>query len=318
MEGKKLYQLQSIHTMNRYNFIGSVLLLAIMLLAIRCTKPSSNLVIPPSLAKFMGEDNQSYQVTSDPATPYTIQVGVTAVAQEARSVTVNIGSSTGAVEGTHYTLTGLGAGRSLTIASGEAIAEFQITGVFNQYVSGRKDTLQIWLSEPGIEVAQYLDTIQLVLRGPCFDGDVTEADLNAMVGVYNNCFDAGFDDWGPYTARVVSITPLTATTARAIINNVFDYGFGDVPFIMDWTDPNNTVINVEAPTIVPADAGLLNGAYAGMNFVIRAAPAASTVPNNFSVCNSRLNLRYQLGVYDPATSTLLGFFGTVATTTMRR
>jgi hypothetical protein len=304
--------------MLRNNFQLFALLALLLTLTYSCSKPASNLEVPPSLAKFIGDEDQSYSIVSDPAPAYTVQVGLTTVADQDRTVTVKVTSSTGATEGTHYSLGGLGSGGTISIPAGEVLGSFTVTGVYDQYISGRKDTLIIALTTPGVEVANFNDTIRLLMRGPCFDGDVTEAELAALVGVYNNSIDAGFGDYGPYPTRVVSITPLTATTARAVINNVWDYGFGDVPFIMDWSDPANTVINVEAPTITPADAGILNSAYDGMNLVIRAAPAASTAANNFSICNSRINLRYQLGVYDPGSGAILGYFGTVATTVMRR
>lgn len=91
---------------------------------------------------------------------------------------------------------------------------------------------------------------------------------------------------------------------------------GDVPFIIDWSDPSNVVINVETPTVTGGDAGIINSAYAGANLIIRAPAVATTAANNFSICNNRINLRYQLGVYE--NGVVLGYFGTVATTQMRR
>jgi hypothetical protein len=101
-----------------------------------------------------------------------------------------------------------------------------------------------------------------------------------------------------------------------VINNVWDDGFGNVNFILDWTNPLNTTIKVEAPTITPADAGILNPAYNGMKLVIRDHPNPGTASNKFSVCNQTINMYYQLGVYNPATSTILGYFPNVGTTVM--
>lgn len=302
--------------MRKNSSISFALLASLLVTAVSCTKTSSNLEIPPSLAKFIGDEDQIYSVVSDPADPYTVQVGLTTVAKVDREVTVQVSSTSGAVAGTQYNIQGLNANGGITIPAGEVIGSFSITGVYNQYTSGRKDTLIVALTTPGVEVASFNDTIRLVLRGPCFDGDITDADLAAFVGVYNNTFDAGFQDWGPYQTRVVSVTRLTATTARAIINNIWDYGLGDVPFIMDWTDPANPVINVETPTVTSGSGDIFG--YDGTQLAIRAAPAASTAANNFSVCTGRINLRYNLGIYDPGAGAVLGYFGTVATTTLRR
>ena len=60
-------------------------------------------------------------------------------------------------------------------------------------------------------------------------------DLNALLGDYNNTYDNQDPDaYGPYTATVVSATSTGATSAKLVIKNFGDYGFG--PF--DPTDPS--------------------------------------------------------------------------------
>lgn len=292
-----------------------VILSGLVLSFIQCTKPASNLRIPPALVHFDGDRVQTYSITTNPAPEYGVKVAVTTVSSEARTATYNVTSTTGAVAGTHYNLIG---GSTINIPAGQATAEIKVQGVYSAYTSGRKDTLVFTLKEPSLAPASFSDTVKLVLRGPCFDGDITSAELNSLLGAYNNSNDNGFGGWGPYTTTVVSVTQLTATTARAVINNVWDFGFGNVNFILDWTNPNNTTITVESPTITSADAGALNSAYAGLNLVIADHPSPGTASNRFSVCNSRINLRYALGVFDPSSGTILGFFPNVGTTTMQR
>lgn len=296
----------------------SIMLLAAstMLLAMGCTKTASNLKVPPSLAKFVGEPSQTYTVDADPAPPYRVQVSVTGAADQDRTVTVSVSSTTGAVPGTHYTVTGLGAGNQITIPAGEMFAEFFVQADYDEYISGRKDTLQIKLDYPGMAVADYNNTINLALRGPCFDGDIAEEILQSMLGTYNNSFDEGFESWGPYPTTVVSITQVSATTARAVINNVFDYDLGNIPFLIDWSDPANVTIDVAEPTILAQDAGIISSTYAGDALVIAAPTDPGTASNRFSVCNNRINLRYVLGV--ARNGVILGYFPVLCTTEMRR
>lgn len=280
-----------------------------------CNKPASNLHIPPALAHFIGDRSQVYFITANPAPVHKIKIGVTEVSSQDRTISYKVSSTTGAVQGTHYSLT---SGSTVLLPGGQSIAEIEIQGVYAPYTSGRKDTLLFTLTEPSISPAEYDDTVKLILRGPCFDGAIGDEELEALKGVYTNCNDAGFVTSGPYPMTIVSVTRLTPTTARAVINNVWDYGLGDVNFILDWTDPNNTTIRVEAPTVTPANPGIFNAAYNGMNLVIRDHTVPGTASNKFSVCNGRLNLRYQFGVYNPTTGAVLGYFGTVATTVMMR
>lgn len=301
--------------MKKNAFFFFIIISGLMLSLIQCTKPADNLRIPPALVHFDGDEVQTYSITTNPAPEYAVNVAVTNVSSEDRTFTYNVTSTTGAVPGTHYNLAG---GNTITVPAGQATAQIKIQGIYSAYTTGRKDTLVFTLKEPSLKPASFSDTVKLVLRGPCFDGDISAAELNSLIGPYTRSNDNGFGAWGPYTTTVVSVTQLTATTARAVINNVWDFGFGNVNFILDWTDPNNTNIRVESPTVTSADAGVLNPAYAGLNLVIADHPTPGTASNKFSVCNSRINLRYALGVYDPSSGTILGLFPNVGITTMQR
>ncbi|MET0393921.1 MAG: hypothetical protein ABW019_12305 [Chitinophagaceae bacterium] len=279
------------------------------------TKPYDTLEAEAQV-HFVGEENQIYSMAVNPAPVYNVVVGTTDVADVDRTVTFNVSSPTGAVAGTHYTLGTTG--NTVVIKAGEATVNIPVQGNYSQFTSGQKHTLVFSLKEPtAVKLAGFMDTVRLVLRGPCFDGvDINDPAVQAeMLGDYNKSNDAGFGAWGPYKTTIKSITPLTATTARAVINNVWDAGFGDVNFIINWSNTANVTINVETATVVPSDAGVLNSAYAGMFLVIRKHASAD---GKFSVCTGSHTLRYQLGVYNPATSAVLGYFATVGITTLAR
>lgn len=293
--------------------ITGLAVLGLFLISITGCKKEIALTVPEELAHFADKTTGAYFITG-PNVSYTITVGVTTVSAKDRTVSFTTSSPTGAVSGTHYNVSA----SSVVIPAGQATATFTIQGVQSLYTSGRKDTIVFTIEGTGVKPADYNGTFKLFMRGPCFDGDVDAAARAGLLGDYNNCNDDGFGPYGPYKITVVSITPLTATTARAVLENVWDYGFGNVNFIMDWTDPNNTTIKVESPTITPADAGALNPAYNGMQLVIRDHASASSSQKKFSVCTGTIRLAYQLGVYDPASSTILGYFPNVGTTVMNR
>lgn len=292
--------------------VKSLWLPLFFLLALGACREKEVITIPEEFAHFQNRSGDSYFIVT-PTTTYNVPVGLTTVSNVDRTVSLSVSSPTGAVQGTHFNIASL----SVTIPAGQAVGVVTVQGIQSQYLAGRKDTLVFTInSGSGIVPADYNNSFRLFMRGPCFDGDIGDAELNAMLGAYTRSFDDGFGPYGPYRVTIKSITRLTPTTARAVIENVWDFGFGDVNFIMDWSNPNNTIINVEAPTIVPANAGTLNAAYNGMNLVIRRH--ANGQNGTFSVCNGTLRLVYQLGVFNPATNALIGYFGNVGVTTLAR
>src|SRR5215510_7847834 len=60
---------------------------------------------PGSYVHFIGAKSQSYIMNVNPAPKYTINLGTTNVSSTDRTVTYKITSPTGAVAGTHYTVT---------------------------------------------------------------------------------------------------------------------------------------------------------------------------------------------------------------------
>jgi hypothetical protein len=296
--------------MKKINYIisGSIGLLVVMGgLFVGCKKENT-LVVAPAQAHFIGNRNQSYSITTNPATPYKITIGTTDVSSSDRPITVNVTSSTGAVAGTHYNLSGVN-GKTLVIPAGKATAEITVTGILAQYNSGRKDTLMFTLSSPSVDPAKFSDTVKLLLRGPCFEGDVV---LSEFIGAYANTvetFGAG-SPYGPYTTTISSVNQLTPTTGTVTVTNIWDNGWSPITFTLDWTNPAARTATVVTQTAIGgSNAGDLNPAYAGQTIQVR--PFAGQ-PGTFSACNGTLTLRMQLGV------TGVGFFGSLYTVNMAR
>jgi hypothetical protein len=282
----------------------------LVLTGVSCNKDAVT-YFPPEQASFVGQSGGSYTIATA-TTKYTIAIGVTTTSAAQRTIPITVTSPTGAVQGTHYTLSAT----SVVIPAGSATGSIEVSGVFAQYTAGRKDTLVFSIAPGGaVNPSDFNSTFRLFVQGPCFDGDVTTAGRAALLGAYTKCFD-GPTPYGPYSMTVKSITTLTPTTARAVIANVWDAGFGDVNFIMDWSNPASTNINVEGAQVTLSDGGNLGAAYAGMRIIIRASAAGGT--GKFSVCKGTINLVYQLGIFNPTTNTVVGYFPDIITTAMAK
>jgi hypothetical protein len=285
--------------------VSSISCLAFIVLSIvvvSCEK--TEVTIAPSQAHFVGDEIQIYSIEVDPAPVYNVVVGATNVADQDRTVTYTITSPTGAVAGTHYTL---GSPGSVVIPAGQSTANIDVHGIYSAYTSGRKDTLIITLQDPELTPAEFENTVRLVLRGTCFEGDV---DLNALLGDYNKTNETfGTTPYGPYTTSISSVNQLTPTSGTIVVENIFDFGWGPITFTLDWSDPNNRTAIVVAQSSGIADAGTLSGAYAGEEVAVR--PFAGQ-PGTFSACKGTLTLKMQLGVAG------LGYFGELYTVNMAR
>jgi len=253
---------------NIFSYTG-IALLAITMVSCDKTKPY-DLITPSPAVHFVGDPTQSYTIDSSGVGPYTVTIGTTDVSSQDRSVTYSVSSPTGAVTGTQYTLAPAG---TVIIPAGKATANITVQGNYSAYTAGRKDTLIFSLSEPSIKVASFLNSLKLVLRGPCFDGDVT---LSDMSGNYANSTDP---DDPVYTVKVSNLTTTSATTGTGSINNLWAAG-GTVTINFDWTDPTNIQVSIPRQNIgIDYDAG--------EPISIRTTPGAKST---FSVCNQTITL----------------------------
>lgn len=283
--------------------LAGLVVLAAMFTGCDKNKPYDT-ITPPSGIHFTGSVNQVYDVVVNPAPPFNVGIGTTTVEGQDRSVTVNITSTTGATAGTHYSVVG---GNTVTVPAGEVLSNFAIQANYSQYTSGRIDTLQLTLSSPqNIAVADFLDTITLVLRGPCFEGDL---ELDDFLGTYANTNEQfGTSAYGPYTTTISAVNATSATTGQITVTNIYDFGWNPIVFNLDWTDPLNLIATLDEQSGI-GDAGTINSAYAGLDISVR--PSAGN-PGTFSWCNNFLTLKMQPGV------TGLGWFNLVYTVDMRR
>lgn len=254
-----------------------------------CSK-EDDIVTPPALAHFTSASSGTYFITG-PNVTFKIPVGVTTVSDKDRTINFTVTSPTGAQQGTHYTL----ASTSVVIPAGKAVDSIEVKGVFNQYTSGRKDTLVFTIQGTDPAAAEYNSTYKLLMRGPCFEGDV---DLNTLLGEYKNTNEVfGSSPYGPYTTAITAVTQDNTTkTGTITVANIWDSGWNPITFQLNWSDPANRTVRVSPSpqTSGIGDAGTLSATYAGGQVAVRNHSAGHV--GTFSVCGQTLRLELQLGV----------------------
>lgn len=224
-----------------------------------------------------------YSVLSNNTAPFEVGVGTIKPVTTNTNFTISVSSPTGATEGVHYNLP---SGKSFSVAAGTALAKFPVSGVFSQYESGaRRDTLVFRITSADIEIAPFDTTFTLILRGPCFEGDVV---LEDFLGVYSAVEDLGGSVFGPYPVAVTEVAYTSSTTGTMKIAGIFDDWV--VVFQLDWTDPNDRKITLTEQVNV----GSAEYLYApGTRAQVRPYPGLT---GTFSWCNSTIVVVMNVGV----------------------
>lgn len=270
--------------------------------------------IPEPLAHFVGPKVQNVLVDVDPAPSYNVIVGTTDVQSADRTVTYNITSPSGAVAGTDYTIASGSPTGTVTIPAGGALANITVQPNAASYGLDDRDTLIIYLSTPAVNPARFLDTVYLILRGPssstCDEGN--PSNISDLLGDYDNTIERidGGSAYGPYTTTVTAAAVTGPTSARVAISNLYDTGWGNIQFDLDWSDPTALTAIVVAGDVPNSDAGDLSATYAGQVVAVR--PHSNGAVGTYSYCSETFNLVFQLGVSG------LGFFGNVFTEDLAR
>ena len=245
-----------------------------LLMVASCDKGvNDDKLTPPAYSEF-GTNNLTgkYFITNSTASVFKVPIGITNVMNTDRTIQLSITSPTGAVAGTQYT-----APASIVIPAGKALDSLAIKGIFAGYPTGRRDTLRITITGGDVPVNAYNNVYNVVLQKYC---DVT---LPGISGAYNNTREtnsSGGSPYGPYTASIKNLQQLTPTTAKGLIENLWDSGLNDLEINFDWTDPANFTVTIPQQ-------------YSGVDYdvnqpiLVRTSPGQ---PNTFSSCDQSISL----------------------------
>lgn len=268
--------------MNKIFFAG--LLLALVAIA-GCDKTKLYKVKEPDgQISFANVSNDAYTVATA-SSVYKLKVGTTDIADHDRSATISVSSPTGAVIGTHFTLSKT----TVVIPAGKVLDSIEVKGVFAQYTAGRKDTLVFTITQSDAAISTYNSTLKLFVRGPCFDSDIPS--FTPMVGAYTKTFENG--SYGPYTSTITGASSTGATTATASITNIYDSGITGVA-TFNWATPGNFTVTIAAQQV---------GTLSGAPLFLR-----TTAPGKFTYCTNFFTIPLELytaaGTYDAWTMTM--------------
>ncbi len=252
---------------------------------------------PEEAAHFTGARNQTYSVLVDPAPVFNLEVGTTNVTSADRTISYTVTSPSGAAAGTQYNIDNSG---TVLIPAGKAVGTIDIRANFSEYSTGRKDTLIIALTTPTVKIAQFQDTIILIIKGPVFGCSEDNVTLTDVIGSYPNTLE-DFDGtaYGPYPTTISAVTLTSPTTGTITVTNIFDDGWGPITFELDWTDPLNRTTKVVDAVIANTDAGTVFGAaYDGIPIIVTAPfnAIAQYEFGTYSYCNRTFTLNMEIGI----------------------
>lgn len=279
--------------MTRIKFISMISLLVLTAAVYTGCKKETALEIAPEYAHFNGTQSGNYSVTA-PGIVYKIPIGTTTVSSFDRTINVSVSSPTGAVQGTHYSLNKT----SFVIPAGEAVDTLVVTAVHSQYTAGRKDTLLFEIAgsdKGGLGGLPENSRYTLLVRGPCFEGEIATA-LQDLLGDYNNTRDtlSGAFTYGPYKTTVKSVTMVTPTSARIVVANIYDEGWNDLTFTLDWSSITDRTLSLETQNAGGNAGSLFGAAFNGMPYGIT---PVTGLTGTFSYCNQTLTIKAHIGVY---------------------
>lgn len=278
--------------LSSFLFITALLTIASVVMN-SCKK--NDVVTPNQEVAGFSSKSGSYFITNSANSVFKIPVGVTSVPNTNRTINFTVSSPSGAEEGQQYTL----GTTSVTIPAGTTVDSISLKGLFSGYASGRKDTLVFKITGGDIPSLVGSDEYTLYMQKYC------DVDLASFAGSYTKTYDIDpSGTYGPYTASISDVTPLTATTGTIKITDfalaeVYPSAISPITVILDWTDPANFKATIPAQILVAGD-------FLGYGPLTVTGVGTST----FSSCDNTFTINYKLTVS-------AGSFGNFKTTLAR-
>ncbi len=148
---------------------------------------------------------------------------------------------------------------------------------------------------------------------------VTAGDMDNYIldlqGSYTNTNEDFGGPYGPYDTWVknMSFTP-GLKTAKMWVENIWDSNWKDIQFILDWNNPGAPITTVLQNNDV-AGGSTISTSYAAYRVSVRPHPTAPA--GTFDFVTKTITLKMQVGYWDTATNTAVGYYGTVYTVVMK-
>lgn len=123
------------------------------------------------------------------------------------------------------------------------LGNLPVLASYYQYDGGRLDTVKIKMTGGTLTPFKGKDSIVLVIQKFC---DVVLTDL---LGDYTNTneYTAAAPttvSYGPYTTSIANLVSTSATSATGTFQNLYDDGWNDVNFTIDWSNKANMKITI--------------------------------------------------------------------------
>lgn len=218
--------------------------------------------------------------------PLMIPVNVTDVSNMDRNVGLTFTSTSGAANGTHYT-----AASSVLVKANKLGDSLKITGNYAPYATGRVDTVKIKVTPNNFLGLYGKDSINLIIQRYC------DVELDSLMRSYdstNEYTSAGAFSYGPYSTSVNSLALNTSTSANGNFANLYDDGWSDINFDIDWTNPAKFTVTIPLQPTGKANTN------------VRTSAATATKYSTFSSCDKTFTLYIDI-VNDLGTVTTAGY-----------
>lgn len=208
--------------------------------------PNNNITVVQTQAHFLFKNSRRCFV-ENPTDSFRIRIGLTSPSNTPTTVTLTTSSNT-ATEGVHYSLSR----KTIVIPAGKVLDSFFIkpatVSAANDYINGRRDSVVITISSPGIQGLDFNKTFVVQLRERCDETIFGANDLDFLVGEYDRSYDDG-NSASTYSASIKSYTIIDATSAEIKVSNLYNFFGADMRFLIDWSNTSN----IEVKTLREVD-----------------------------------------------------------------
>jgi hypothetical protein len=250
-----------------------IVLLAVILFSCKKGVEAS---MPAANAEFAYRDNSTrsfYVLSTAPGDTYKIPVGITTPLDKPVTIQFSYSSAT-AVAGTHYT-----APATITIPAGTILDSISVKGIFSAIPSGVSHRVVARISGGDLPALVDRDSVVIILRRYC---NVNPA---ALAGNYSTIETSAFGGTSaPYISTVSNVVQTSATTATAVMSNIWDFNI-TANVIFDWTDPANFKVILNPAT--------QQTYYLYLGTAATFITQASGTTSSFSSCDNKITMNFR-------------------------